>query len=29
MQIFLTSAGGGLLLILLMKPIKNLMAGVR
>ncbi len=29
MQIFLTSAGGGLLLILLMKPIKHLMAGVR
>ena len=29
MQIFLTSAGGGLLLLLLYKPIKNLMVGVR
>lgn len=29
MHIFMTSAGGGLLLILLTKPIKNLMAGVR
>ena len=29
MQIFLTSAGGGLLLLLLYKPIKTLMVGVR